>query len=312
MEKLSENLPAIIGAAAQSNLGILALFSVALSILAYLFFSGASDKIKVGIFVLLFFGVASFGIAMFSATSAPSSAIATAQTPPNQETDVPIAKERKPSPSSKPFASFELIATRKYDKRVEKPFTRDLGQFKATNSRQYKDATPENGWMWDINKQLQVIQGHGEAGRCEGVDMNKTSEKSVSVFAHLDKIQNLTYPLGTDGFVNCSLRGTIFRNEPQTEDVSPQKGTISWDQDKAIPLPDNVESYTLTVTTYDGRVRIFTSPGTDKLYEVQRTPTKIIVRPKLGTSSQSTEQMPNNAFNTDSQKWCFAPFFLAG
>jgi hypothetical protein len=68
MDKLVERLPEIISAAAQSYLGILALLSVALSVLAYFFFAKASEKVKVGIFVLLFFGVIAFGIAMFRAS----------------------------------------------------------------------------------------------------------------------------------------------------------------------------------------------------------------------------------------------------
>jgi hypothetical protein len=65
MEKLIERLPEIITAAAQSYLGILALLSVTLSVLAYFFFATASEKVKVGIFVLLFLGVFGFGVAMF-------------------------------------------------------------------------------------------------------------------------------------------------------------------------------------------------------------------------------------------------------
>ena len=65
MDKLVERLPEIISAAAQSHLGILALLSVALSVLAYFFFAKASEKIRVGIFVLLFVGVIAFGFAMF-------------------------------------------------------------------------------------------------------------------------------------------------------------------------------------------------------------------------------------------------------
>jgi hypothetical protein len=64
MDKLAESLPGIISAAAQSNLGILALLIVALSILAFFFFAKASEKVKVGIFVMLFLGVLAFGTAM--------------------------------------------------------------------------------------------------------------------------------------------------------------------------------------------------------------------------------------------------------
>ena len=79
MDKLTESLPEIITAAAQSYLGILALLSVALSVLAYFFFAKASEKVKVAIFVLLFLGVIGFGVAMFrvshdSPTPAPAQA----------------------------------------------------------------------------------------------------------------------------------------------------------------------------------------------------------------------------------------------
>ena len=60
-----ERLPEVITAAAQSHLGILALLSISLSVLAYFFFAKASEKARIGIFVLLFVGVIGFGAAMF-------------------------------------------------------------------------------------------------------------------------------------------------------------------------------------------------------------------------------------------------------
>jgi len=68
MDKLIEHLPEIITAAAQSYLGILALLSIGLAVLAYTFFAKASENVKVGIFVMLFVGVAGFGVAMFNAS----------------------------------------------------------------------------------------------------------------------------------------------------------------------------------------------------------------------------------------------------
>ena len=83
MDKLIEHLPEVIAAAAQSYLGILALLSVALSVLAYFFFASASEKVKVGIFVLLFLGVVGFGAAMFRAAEKPP---AVAQPQPSPDT----------------------------------------------------------------------------------------------------------------------------------------------------------------------------------------------------------------------------------
>src|SRR5512143_2972176 len=70
MDQLFKSLPDIIRAAAQSQLGILALLVVALSILAYVFFAKAAVKVRVGIFVLLFAGVIGFAVAMFRASDA--------------------------------------------------------------------------------------------------------------------------------------------------------------------------------------------------------------------------------------------------
>jgi hypothetical protein len=100
VDKLVEHLPEIIAAAAQSHLGILALLSVALSVLAYFFFAGASEKVKVGIFVLLFLGVVGFGTAMFrAAANAPDVAqprLATDKSPPPDPNPVAsLSKEAK-------------------------------------------------------------------------------------------------------------------------------------------------------------------------------------------------------------------------
>lgn len=76
MDQLIKSLPDIIKAAAQSQLGILALLVVALSVLAYFFFAKSAMKFRVGIFVLLFAGAVGFGVAMFRASdsAAPSAA----------------------------------------------------------------------------------------------------------------------------------------------------------------------------------------------------------------------------------------------
>lgn len=72
MDKLVERLPDIITAAAQSHLGILALLSISLSVLAFAFFAKASEKVKVVIFILLFLGVIGFGAAMFRVSAEAS------------------------------------------------------------------------------------------------------------------------------------------------------------------------------------------------------------------------------------------------
>lgn len=88
MDSLAQSVPEIITAAAQSHLGILALLSISLSVLAYFFFSKASEKIKVVIFVLLFAGVVGFGFAMFRVAQDPS-------TPTTPRAELSLSTEAK-------------------------------------------------------------------------------------------------------------------------------------------------------------------------------------------------------------------------
>jgi hypothetical protein len=89
MDNLTTHLPEIITAAAQSYLGTLALLSVALSVLAYFFFAKASEKARIGIFVLLFLGVLGFGAAMFRVSA--NAAIA----PKPADTTITLSDESK-------------------------------------------------------------------------------------------------------------------------------------------------------------------------------------------------------------------------
>lgn len=72
MEKLFENAPEIISAAAKSPLGLFALMILVLAVLGFFFFRQASERTRVTIFLLMFIGVVAFGIAIFSASSPPS------------------------------------------------------------------------------------------------------------------------------------------------------------------------------------------------------------------------------------------------
>lgn len=179
------------------------------------------------------------------------------------------------------MGSFEIDITRKFNKRIEKAFTRDLGQFKATNSRQYKTAPPDDGWKWDLSKPLQPQQGDGKAGRCEGADMNASSENGIAFFAHLDEIKNWEYPRGAPGYVNCALKGTVYKMEDATETLPTQNGTLSWIADKQITLPPDTDSFTLRVKTFDGRERVLSGTGSDQFFNIRREPQALVITPTV-------------------------------
>lgn len=91
MDELAKNLPAIIGAAAQSNLAILALCAIALFGITYLLFARASENARLRVFVILVCGVGMF-----------AAAITQTKVTPNAKADDPPVPP-SPSPLSTPI-----------------------------------------------------------------------------------------------------------------------------------------------------------------------------------------------------------------
>lgn len=58
-----QHIPAIIEQAAKSPLGLFALMVIALSALGFVFFRSSSEQTRIAMFVMLFVGVVSFGVA---------------------------------------------------------------------------------------------------------------------------------------------------------------------------------------------------------------------------------------------------------
>jgi hypothetical protein len=92
MNELAKSLPEIIKQAATSPLGILALMIVGLAILAFFFFRGASERARLAIFVMLFFGVAAFGaVVMHQAAKTRSEDAPPENAPLGQKEKKPLA-----------------------------------------------------------------------------------------------------------------------------------------------------------------------------------------------------------------------------
>jgi hypothetical protein len=89
MEKIIKYIPDIIGEAAKNTLGLLALMVIIISVIGFIFFRKSSDWIRVGMFILLFIGVVSFG------------AIAL-QTHITQSQNIPVPTDSSPVKNSVP------------------------------------------------------------------------------------------------------------------------------------------------------------------------------------------------------------------
>ncbi|MBP8648567.1 MAG: hypothetical protein KBI02_09205 [Thermomonas sp.] len=157
----------------------------------------------------------------------------------------------------------------------------NLDQFKATKRREYRMIKPGDGWIWDMSAPMSLAQGKGEKGRCEGIVASESSKDGLKVFAHLDEIKDRRHPFGAPGYVNCTLKATRYKDLPGTRKTLLAMGSLTWGKDSAIDLPEGVESLEISVTTFDGRTRLFTGTGTDKFFDVRREPERLLIEPKV-------------------------------
>lgn len=77
IDKLADGVAKVIDAAAGGPLALIALAVIALALIAYFFFKGAAEKIRVAIFSGLFLGAAAFIVALFQLAPRPASNPAT-------------------------------------------------------------------------------------------------------------------------------------------------------------------------------------------------------------------------------------------
>ena len=186
-------------------------------------------------------------------------------------------------------ATFELSGTRTTDQRSEKAFTAEPVQFRGMREEQTKVISPpppsRDGkivWRWDLSKDLRVVQSRGMQGRCEGVDLSKSSETGVIVMARVegdDKSRKKTK--AAPGWVDCTLMGTVYRVDRAMIQMDKRTVTLGWMKEESLEVPADAREVELTATTFDGRhVRFAESEG-DKFFDVRREGQRLIIVPKV-------------------------------
>ena len=182
------------------------------------------------------------------------------------------------------LGTYTIEGTRKIMKREVDTFSQDLGQFKGTNRREHKIANPRLGWRWDAsNRDAFSWQGSGgEKGRCEGIEWNNSGEHGIDFYARLDRIgRSIRYPNGAPGKISCTLTGPVYRMVETTESIGPLNGKLTWTADALIALPAETDSIKVTVRTFDGRVRAFTSSDTDSFFDLRKDGEVLTLVPKV-------------------------------
>jgi hypothetical protein len=107
------DVPKVIEAAATSNLGVLSLLVLVLAFLAWRFFQGSGDKVKLAAFGLMFVGAVGFGSAVMmegSGAAPVSPARTAAPTPGNSLTPASSGENRVAAPIETPDGKLADVA----------------------------------------------------------------------------------------------------------------------------------------------------------------------------------------------------------
>ncbi len=189
----------------------------------------------------------------------------------------------------KMVGTYTLTGVRKTIQIDRKNYTCQIGKFEGTNTNVHRIAHPLAGYKWDLRngtesrKAFRVTQGGGESARCQIVNWNVSTERGISVQARCDEIREFHFPNVRikAGYVHCNLVGPVYREVPTEIPLAEQTGTLEWNIDKSIQLPEDIGSFELKVKTYDGKEAIATNTFSNSILDIEKVGNKLIIRSKV-------------------------------
>ncbi|MBL8452573.1 MAG: hypothetical protein JNK97_07485 [Zoogloea sp.] len=175
------------------------------------------------------------------------------------------------------MGSFGYTTTLSSTKRTTDP--RDYWhEFQGRNDDHRLAIAPPPGWKIDVGT-LNHQQGDGKAGDCNGYDPNGKSEFGVVYMAHTGEyFRDLSKK---PGYVKCRLIYSLYKDDPIEIGGPTGDGNISWTSDTTIPIPENMKSFALNVTTFDGIKRTYGSSGDGKFYQIIKEANRYVIRPQI-------------------------------
>lgn len=143
------------------------------------------------------------------------------------------------------------------------------------SSRTFTQNPHANGWRIDISS-IKRGKTWGEKGK--ECSLNSKNEHGFSIKIRTGTIRKLNNPNGA-GYQHCIWNWQEYKDEIIIKDAPIHNGTISWNKDVLINLPDNKSSYDLTVNSFDGKEKRFVRSGLHTFYQVTEAGNSIVIEP---------------------------------
>lgn len=188
------------------------------------------------------------------------------------------------------LGSYTMTYTRNVAGTEEVQWTGTTGRFVGTNTSQKKLVPPspandgKGPWRWRVGS-VSMQPGTGEAGHCEAIRINESSENGIVVEARLDEIKNLQHPTGADGHVDdCFVTGTLWRPTSTPTQGATKNGTLNWTDSVPIPHEEDTLNGTIQLTiktNVENQSLIYQGDASHKFYEIKHSPTGFVITPKI-------------------------------
>ena len=183
--------------------------------------------------------------------------------------------------------TYKLTAVRSFEKEERRIETVNMGRFSGTNKNVFKVAQAPSGYRWDLRKGIEarkdfqiITTGGGEKGRCQVIVWNGSNEHGIKGQARCDQIRQIKNfsVRWKAGYIHCGIRGPIYRMLPTTKNITPIEGEIKWNKDLVITIPNDVTSFELKLSLYNGVDKAITNSFSNDLIQVTKEKGKVIIR----------------------------------
>lgn len=145
------------------------------------------------------------------------------------------------------------------------------------SSATFNQGPHDNNWKMIISS-LGKAREWGRAGK--GCSVVTNNEYGFSIKIQVGVIRELFNP-NAPGYQHCIYRWQEFTEYQQEKEFPELNGRLKWEIDSAIALPENLKSFKLNISTWDGKTRVFNGSASETFYKIDESKDLLIIKPQI-------------------------------
>ncbi|MES3709124.1 hypothetical protein QC590_12880 [Pseudomonas putida] len=134
-----------------------------------------------------------------------------------------------------------------------------------------------NGWLIDVAS-IREVRQWGESGN--GCHPLTKTPHGFAIEVRVGVIRTLTNP-NAPGYQHCIFTWNEYLEAPAVSTLAPVSGSISWQQDVPLELPENKDSFLLKIKTWGGTERAMAGSQDERFYRVVEAGRSLVIQPQI-------------------------------